>query len=436
MVAAPTGDAAPPTAGGSPAPAPATWPRRVAGALWAAATVLAVLVAVLLTLLLLVSTGAPKLLSLALLACTGLLLVAALRDRRRARRLLGVWAGLLAVAATAVWASQAFASTAPILGADGQGLPNSIATLEKVVLNGSEQWITVRGKDRSKPVLLYLGIGGPGAGGFPANVTSLGPLEEHFVVVNWDQPGTGKSYGAVPIRDLTVERIVDDAHDLTELLRARFGQEKIYLMGLSWGTILGTKLVDRYPELYHAYLGMGQMVNTTENDRIGYDVALRVADERGDEGTGAALRRNGPPPYTGDGMALKYAAYNNVLFDHMGNARLEVVLLLVPQLAREYGFVDRLNFDRGLVESFTALYPQLADLDFTTEAAEVEVPMFFLVGRNDVNAVAALVQRYHDLLEAPHKEIIWLDSGHGAGAEEIRDAMLNHVLPVAQDGAR
>jgi pimeloyl-ACP methyl ester carboxylesterase len=284
-------------------------------------------------------------------------------------------------------------------------------------------------------VLLYLGIGGPGAGGFPASTTSLRPLEEHFVVVNWDQPGTGKSYGAAPTSSLTVDRIVEDGRALTELLRDRFGQDKIYLLGLSWGTILGTKLVHRYPELYRAYVGMGQMVNTTENDRFGYDLAVKLLDGRGEAGAAEALRRNGPPPYDGDGMALKYAAYNNVLFDHMGNARLELVLTLVPQLAPEYGFVDRLNFDRGLVESFTTLYPQLRDLDFTTEAPELEVPMFFLAGRNDVNAVAAILERYVDQLRAPHKEIIWLESGHGAGPEEILDAMLNHVLPVVADRA-
>ena len=88
-----------------------------------------------------------------------------------------------------------------------------------------------------------------------------------------------------------------------------------------------------------------------------------------------------------------------------------------------------MNFDRGLIESFAVLYPQLRDLDFTTEANKVDVPMFFLHGRNDVNATASLVERYYNVLQAPYKEMIWLDSGHGAGPEEIVDAMVNHVLP-------
>lgn len=342
------------------------------------------------------------------------------------------YVGLILLSLIAVWISQLFAATPPITDAFGTPLPNSIAVMEKVKLNGSDQWITIRGKDKTKPVLLYLGIGGPGAGGFPANMTSLRPLEDHFVVVNWDQPGTGKSYDAVPISTLTVDRYVADAHALTLLLRERFHQEKIYVMGLSWGTILGTRLVAQYPELFHAYLGMGQMVNTTENDRLGYQLAVQIATERGDTATADTLRANGPPPYTGDGMAMKYAVYNNILFDYMGNARLEMILLVVPQLAREYGLWDRVNFDRGLIESFTAVYPQLRDLDFTTQANKIDVPMYFLHGRADVNATASLVERYYDVLQAPHKELIWSPSGHGATAQEIVDVMVNRVLPQAQ----
>jgi pimeloyl-ACP methyl ester carboxylesterase len=356
------------------------------------------------------------------------LIVALVRFARTWRATIGALAGFVLLAALAVAASQAFAATPPIVDANGKPIAGSIAVMEKVNLGGSQQWITIRGKDINKPVLLYLGIGGPGAGGFPASALTLAPLEEHFVVVNWDQPGTGKSYHATPISTLTVERFVSDAHELTQLLRARFHQDKIYVLGLSWGTILGTKLVQQYPDLFYAYVGTGQMVNTTENDIMGYQLALQLAAERGDIKTVNTLRRNGLPPYAGNGMTTKYAVYNNVLFEHMGSPRLEQVLVLVPQFAREYGLLDKVNFARGLIESFPVLYPQLRDLDFTTQAAKVDVPMYFLVGRRDVNAMASLVERYYSVLDAPHKELIWLDSGHGAGPDEILDAMVNHVL--------
>ncbi|MFN8474096.1 MAG: alpha/beta hydrolase [Anaerolineae bacterium] len=402
--------------------------RRIIGAFLLALALLAILIMSLFVAVLPATTLVPPAVWIPLAAADLALFVAVVIYRRRPDVVAALVGGAILVALLAVAASQAFAGTAPILGDDGQSLPGSIAAMEKVSLNGSEQWITIRGKDATKPVLLYLGVGGPGAGGFPATRTTLAPLEDHFVVVNWDQPGTGKSYNAVPISDLTVQRFVEDARVLTEMLRTRFHQDKIYVVGLSWGTILGIKLVQQYPDLFYAYAGSGQMVNTTENDRFGYDLALKLAIERGDTRTADTLRSYGPPPYTGDGMALKYMAYNNVLFDYMGSLRLEGVLLLVPQFAYEYGWVDRLNFARGLIDSYPVVYSQLNDLDFTTQAAKLAVPVYFLVGKNDVNAVAALVERYYNVLQAPQKELVWLDSAHGAGAQEYLDVLVNHVL--------
>ena len=369
-----------------------------------------------------IATAVPFYVWMLLFAMQFVLMIFWFRMRRSVLAAVGIILGLVGLALLAVAASQHYAATPGITG------DNSIAVLEKVRLGGTEQWITIRGKDADKPVLLYLGIGGPGAGGFPANSLTLKPLEDDFVVVNWDQPGTGKSYGAVPISTLTVDRFVSDARELTELLCQRFNQDKIYVMGLSWGTIIGTKLVHQHPENYYAYIGTGQMVNTVENDRLGYRLSLQLAAEKGDQDLLQKLSGYGEPPYFGEGMAYKYAAYNNVLFEHMGNIRVEMVAFLVPQFADEYGLVDKVNFARGLIQSFTVVYPQLEDLDFTTQAARMEVPMYFLAGRQDVNAMSSLLERYYNVLEAPYKELIWLESGHGAGPEEIRDAMLNHVL--------
>jgi pimeloyl-ACP methyl ester carboxylesterase len=384
--------------------------------------------------LLFARTAVPWFFTLLLLAADLVLVWLFARNLDSLRIAIGVILAMVGVAVTAVTLSQVYATTRPIVNEAGEPLPNSIAVMEKVTLGGSEQWITIRGKDIDNPVLLYLGIGGPGAGGFPASALTLAPLEDHFVVVNWDQPGTGKSYGAVPISSLTVERVVADAYELTQLMRARFGEEKIYVFGLSWGTIVGIQLIEQYPELFHAYVGNGQMVNTVENDRIGYEFALKWATEQNDLATANRLRRNGAPPYFGRGMGLKYADYNNVLFRYMDSVTLETVLTVVPQIAMEYGLIDRLNFARGLFDSFPVLYPQLRDLDFTTQAAKLEVPVYFLVGKNDINAVASLVERYYGVLDAPHKELIWVEGGHGATPEQIADVMVYRVLALNEVG--
>jgi pimeloyl-ACP methyl ester carboxylesterase len=387
-----------------------------------------VLLLVLPVLILFAGTAVPWFISLFLLAIDIPLVWYIARSSSTASvKFMGL-AAMAIVAVVAVILSQQYASTRPITNVAGEQLPNSIAVMEKVTLGGSEQWITIRGKDVESPVLLYLGIGGPGAGGFPASVMNLAPLEDHFVVVNWDQPGTGKSYGAVPISTLTVQRFVDDAYQLTEMMRARFGEEKIYVFGLSWGTIVGIKLMQQHPDLYYAYVGNGQMVNTVENDRIGYEFALDYERAQGNLAAANRLQRNGPPPYSGRGMALKYADYNNSLFRYMDSPTLEMILLMAPQFAREYGLVDRVNFARGLLDSFPVLYPQLRDLDFVTQAATLQVPVYFLVGQNDINSVASLVERYYDVLDAPYKELVWVEGGHGATPEQIADAMVTKVL--------
>jgi pimeloyl-ACP methyl ester carboxylesterase len=394
---------------------------------------LAILIALLLllpTVLLPLSTSVPTWIWVLLALADVALIVLQFRLAPAWRGMVIGLTGMVVVGLIAVIASQAFAATPPITDANGKPLLGSIATLEKVTLNGSEQWITIRGHDVGNPILLNLGMGGPGGGGF-ATRTLFEPLEEHFVVVSWDEPGTGKSYAALPISTLTPQRFVEDAHALTLYLRERFHQDKIYVYGVSWTSILGIWLVQQYPDLYYAYIGNGQMVNTTENDVMGYELALDYLSEKGDIKQLEILRRNGPPPYRGEGLLDRYVAYLDVLNEYMGAPRYTVVVPIVPFVAPEYGLVDKVNHTRGLVESFTVVYPRLEDLDFETQAPELDVPVYIFAGRDDVNAMSSLVERYYNLLEAPHKELIWLDGGHGLDGRNLGqfvDVMVNTVL--------
>jgi pimeloyl-ACP methyl ester carboxylesterase len=343
---------------------------------------------------------------------------------------LGVIGGILLVSLIAIVASQFFAATPPITDANGRPVPNSIASLEKVTINGTEQWITIRGHDANKPILLNLGMGGPGGGGFSTR-SLYEPLEKDFTIVSWDEPGTGKAYHAVQISTLTVNRFVKDAYTLTMYLRERFHQDKIYVDGISWSSIIGIKLIQRHPELFYAYIGNGQMVNTTENDILGYEFALDYLAKQGETKTLAALRRNGPPPYTGENVTGKYVAYLDELNVYMGMPRLSVIVPIVPFFATEYDYVDKINHTRGIIDSFDVIYPQLEDLDFITQAPKLEVPVYFFAGRNDVNAMYTIVEEYYDVLEAPHKELIWLEGGHGLGGDNVHqfvDVMINRVL--------
>ncbi|HEX5383556.1 MAG TPA: alpha/beta fold hydrolase [Propionibacteriaceae bacterium] len=401
--------------------------RLGAVGLWLLGVLLVLLLSVPL-LLLPVSTAVPAWIWILLLLGDLALAFWVLRSRRPLAKTPG-FGGLVLVAVMAVVASQVFAATPPIAVADGRPLPNSIASLEKVNLNGTEQWITIRGRDTRNPVLLNLGMGGPGGGGF-ATRRQFEPLEQHFTVVSWDEPGTGKSIGTVPLNQLTKERFVQDGRALTELLRQRFGQQRIYLYGVSWSSVLGIWLIQQYPQLYYAFVSSGQMVNTTENDQLGYRLALDYSRQRGDQRAVAKLEANGPPPYRGRNPVFRYLDYLDVLNDYMGSPRYALVVPPIPFFAPEYGLVDKVNHTRGLIDSFNVVYPQLADLDFAEQATKLQVPVYFFVGRNDVNAMASLVEDYYNKLSAPHKELIWLEGGHGLGSadpSQFLDVMVNQV---------
>ena len=347
-------------------------------------------------------------------------------------------AGVFLVGVTAVFASQTFAMTPPITDDQGKPLPGSIATLEKVTLNGSQQWVSIRGQDVTKPVLLFL-AGGPGGSQLATARYALAGLEEHFVVVNWEQPGAGKSFDAVDRSTMTPERYIEDAHALVLQLREHFGQEKVYVLGESWGSALGVMLVQRYPELFHAFIGTGQMVAFLENDRMCYDFAVRWAEEQGDAAKVAALTQQGPPPYYGADVAWQEAAFLMDTFSYMNqnpaiadNGANTFRDLAAP----EYGLYDKVSWFRGVLETLGVVYPQLWEVDFRTQATKLDVPVYFLIGRHDINAPTVLVEQYFDALDAPHKQIVWFEhSGHTPWVSEsdrFVQVMVDTVLAQTQ----
>ncbi len=408
--------------------------KRVFGFLGRLLAVLVALLALLPVVLLPSATAVPAWVWIALAVADVALLVLFFRLKPAWKGTVVAVAGVVLVAVLAVVASQAFATTPAITDEQGQPLPGSIASLEQITLNGSQQWVSIRGQDTNKPLLLFL-AGGPGGTQLGTARFALGGLEAHFVVVNWEQPGAGKSLDAVDRSTLTPERYVEDAHELVMQLRERFGQDKVYVLGESWGSALGILLVQRYPELFHAFVGTGQMVAFLETDLMCYDFALRWAQERGDTAKVETLTRQGPPPYYGEGVAWKQAAYLLDTYSYMNqnpaiadNGTNTFRDLGVP----EYGLYDKVSWFRGVLETLGFVYPQLWEVDFRTQATKLDVPVYFLIGRHDINAPTVLTEEYLELLDAPHKEIVWFEhSGHTPWVSEsdrFVQAMVDTVL--------
>lgn len=298
---------------------------------------------------------------------------------------------------------------------------NSIAELREVRLNGRKEWISLRGENRDKPLLLFL-AGGPGGSQLAATRYELAELEKNFVVVNWEQPGAGKSYSAIAKKQLTPEIYVKDGTALVRSLLKEFKQEKLYLMGESWGSALGVFMVKERPELYHAFMGTGQMVAFEETEKIDYALAMKLAKENGDQKVVDTLLKNGEPPYYGKAVTVKSSAYLNYLSQAMAkNPEIQNAgfATLRDLSAKEYGLLDKVNYLRGILQTFNHVYPQLYGIDLRKDYPKLEVPVYFLLGKHDLNAPTSLVEDYYEKLEAPEKEIIWFEhSGHNPWMNE------------------
>jgi pimeloyl-ACP methyl ester carboxylesterase len=317
--------------------------------------------------------------------------------------------------------SQFAASTPRIIDENGNTPVNSISELRELELNGRKQWISLRGWDKNKPVLLFL-AGGPGGTQMAAVRHELAELEKHFVVVNWDQPGSGKSYYAEKTRNITVDTYIQDGHALTDYLKQRFSQEKIYLMGESWGSALGIFLVANNPQSYHGFIGTGQMIDFAETERVDYAKAIEIAENNGDTALIKKLKTNGEPPYYGKDVTWKSALYLNYLSAYMASN---------PEIHNpgyntfrdlasfEYGLLDKMNFFRGIINTFNNVYQQLYEIDLRKDYTKLDAPVYFFLGRHDVNAPTVFVEEYERLLDAPEKGIVWFEhSGHSPWINE------------------
>ncbi|MFA7637266.1 MAG: alpha/beta hydrolase [Monoglobales bacterium] len=317
--------------------------------------------------------------------------------------------------------TQFAASTPRIVDENGNVRKDSIAEMIKLDLNGRKQWISIRGWNKNAPVLLFL-AGGPGGTQMAAVRHELSEMEKYFVVVNWDQPGSGKSYYAEKIKNITAQTYVEDGYALTEYLKERFSQEKIYIVGESWGSALGIFLIDKFPQSYHAFVGTGQMIDFEQTERIDYAKAMEIAERKGDTAIIKKLKANGVPPYYGKDVTWKSAVYLNYLSAYMANN---------PEIhnpgyntfrdiaSSEYGMLDKINFFRGIIKTFNHVYQQLYSIDLRKDYTKLDVPVYFFLGRHDVNAPTELVEEYTNILEAPAKDIVWFEhSGHSPWINE------------------
>ncbi|UCC71490.1 MAG: alpha/beta hydrolase [Gemmatimonadota bacterium] len=324
---------------------------------------------------------------------------------RKTSLVLGVVAALVVVA---LYATRV--RTPPIRDDDGRLIPGSVASLEQVTLGSLDQYVLIRGHDAGNPILLFL-HGGPGMPMMYLAHAFQRELERDFLVVHWDQRGAGKSYSEdVPAESLNVEQLLSDTRELVEALRSRYAAEKIYLAGHSFGSYLGILFAARHPELLHAYIGIGQVVDEERAAEIQDEFIRVTARERGTEEALQELEEKGA------------GARERWLFELGGELYQHtswMPLLWTGLRAPEYSLHDAMNVGKG--SSFSSRHMQYNAISgpLIDQVTTVAVPVYFFSGRHDYTTPFELVEMYYERLEAPAKRIVWFDdSAHFPFFEE------------------
>jgi pimeloyl-ACP methyl ester carboxylesterase len=304
-----------------------------------------------------------------------------------------------------------------------------------VRIGGIDQWVTIRGDSCANPVVLFL-HGGPGNPLSPYGGGIYAAWEKDFTLVQWDQRGAGRTFARNPRpAALTVAAMAQDGISVTEYLRARLGQDRVILVGGSWGSVLGVHMALARPDLFHAYVGAGQLVRYAENLSQSYAHLLDRARAAGDRETIARIEALGPPPWTDPRNAgiLRRAtrAYE----------RRSTVPPPGHWWAPAPAYADAANqeaLEGG--DDFSYLqfvgvdgHGMASTIDLPALGLEFAIPVFLLQGAEDLVTVPSVARRYFDSLSAPAKEFRLLAAtGHDPNAALVEaqyDILKTRVLP-------
>jgi len=309
---------------------------------------------------------------------------------------------------------------------------NGIDEGSYVTIGGIEQWITIRGEDRSNPVLLFL-HGGPGDVTNPWSFLFFTPWEKYFTIVQWDQRGAGRTLrktGPSVTSTMSVDRMTKDGIEVAEYLRKHLGKNKIVVLGHSFGTILELGMVRARPDLFYAYVGTGQIADEVKNYSAAYAALLRKAQATGNLQAIDELKHVGPPPYAnGEGYGVqrkwsnKFEGSYEFLYGTTGLA------LVAPGGSLQ----DVNDWFQGQILA-DVLVPQTKSLGMAGLGLEFSIPMFVFEGDEDFTTPTALARQYVEAMKAPRKEFVLIHGGHFAmfmHRDEFLQELVKRVRPLA-----
>ena len=291
---------------------------------------------------------------------------------------------------------------------------NSVSCMKKVPINGTKQHITVRGKNKNLPLLLFV-HGGPGFAETSFFRHYNSELEDDFLVVNWDQRGAGKSYdSSYKDYEFHMSDFVEDIITLSEYLLKEYSQEKLFLVAHSWGTAISMLAVSERPDLFHAYVGMGQIANLPEQEIASYDFTLKKAKELNNKKAIEELEKIGPPVNGNYKDGLNATEIQRKWLLEFGGAiykknnysdMMKVLFFKTP----EYGLQDKIKWIQSMnIKSKNKMVEnEFLPLDLTSKVTKVEIPIYFFLGQHDYQVDSKCANNYFNDIDAESKKLVW-----------------------------
>ena len=324
----------------------------------------------------------------------------------------------------------------PLRNANGDVIPGSLSERVTVEIGGIPQSMIIQSVDPANPVLLFI-HGGPGMTEFFMEQDYPTGLEQHFTMVWWEQRGAGMSFSAgIPPETMTMAQMISDTIKVADYLRNRFRQDRILLLGHSWGSYLGIQVAAKAPDRFLAYVGMAQMVHQLRSEVMAHDYLLSVYRARGD--AGMVRRLQAAPVNMEDGlsptwMRLRDAAMHGAGVGHTRDINSVITGIFLPVWrVRAYTVIDKINVWRGKLWSQPFFWEDMLRDDLATRLTEFELPVYVFVGQHDQTASPTLSRAYFDAIDAPVKGFYAFDgSAHSPLFEEPERAtqiLLQDVL--------
>jgi proline iminopeptidase len=305
-----------------------------------------------------------------------------------------------------------------------------------IELGGEKQYVEMTGVSDDLPVLLFLN-GGPGWPQTPHLRYFNADLTKEMIVVSWEQAGCGQSYMLNPNpKELSVESLVNDAHELTLKLKEKFGREKIFLLGFSYGSVIGLQLAEKYPEDYYAYIGVSQLIDTQKN----WDLSMQWIKEQAESRKDTAALQQIELIENRDSSVCKteqdcFMSKYQLLMKYNGTIYKTDI---ADEIAKAESFYDDYK-DYDWFEAYNYTSSRLGGKQFFTDLSNItslSIPVYFMAGRHDWNLPGIVAETHLENLQAPHKEFIWFEySGHEPPEEEPEE-FNKSIIEIVKEESR